>query len=54
MPFGSRLSHWLEKTGRPLSACIVAGVMNCAAASVITTCTVAPALISTRHNSADL
>jgi hypothetical protein len=36
------------------SACMVTGVMNCSAASVITTCTVAPSLISSRHSSADL
>jgi hypothetical protein len=41
-------------TGRPDSACIVTGVMNCSAASVITTCTVAPALTSSRTSSADL
>ena len=51
---GWRASHWLPKTGRPLSACIVTGVMNCAAASVITTCTVAPARTSSRVSSADL
>ena len=54
MLLGWRASHWLLKTGRPLSACIVTGVMNCAAASVITTCTVAPALTSSRTSSADL
>ena len=32
---------------------MVTGVMNCSAASVITTWTVAPALIKVRHNSAD-
>jgi membrane protein YqaA with SNARE-associated domain len=42
MLLGSRASHWLVYTGRPDSACIVTGVMNCVAASVITTCTVAP------------
>ena len=41
-------------TGLPDNACMVTGVMNCAAASVMTTCTVAPALISRRHKSADL
>ena len=54
MLLGCRASHWLLKTGRPLSACIVTGVMNCAAASVITTCTVAPARTSSRTSSADL
>jgi hypothetical protein len=33
---------------------MVTGVMNCSAASVITTCTVAPALMSARHSSAAL
>ena len=54
MLLGSRASHWLSTTGRLLSACSVTGVMNCAAASVISTCTVAPALTSKRHSSADL
>jgi hypothetical protein len=36
---GFRASHWLSTTGRPDSACSVTGVMNCVAASVITTCT---------------
>jgi len=31
---------------------MVTGVMNCSAASVITTCTVAPALVSSRVSSA--
>ena len=35
-------------TGRPDSACIVTGVMNWVAASVIATCTVAPAFTSSR------
>ena len=50
----SRASHWLVKTGRLESACIVTAVMKCSAASVITTCTVAPALTSSRTSSADL
>lgn len=54
MLLGSRASHCEWYTVRPVSACIVTGVMNCAAASVITTCTVAPALMSRRANSADL
>jgi hypothetical protein len=33
---------------------MVTGVMNCVAASVITTCTVAPALTSSLQSSADL
>ena len=49
-----RLSHSDVKTGRPESACIVTGVMKCVAASVMTTCTVAPALVSSRTSSADL
>jgi len=52
--FGSRLSHWELNTGRLDRACMVTGVMNCAAASVITTWTVAPSLIRARHNSAAL
>ena len=51
---GLRASHWLRTTGRPESACMVTGVMNWQAASVIITCTVAPLLISSRHSSADL
>ena len=54
MLLGSRVSHWLVNTGRPLSACIVTAVMNASAACVITTCTVAPALTSSRVNSAAL
>ena len=54
MLLASRASHWLVKTGRFESACRVTAVMNCAAASVITTCTVAPALISSRTSSAAL
>jgi len=54
MLLGSRASHWLRATGRLLSACIVTGVMNWVAASVITTCTVAPDFTSKRHNSAAL
>lgn len=50
----TRSSHWDVNTGRPDSACIVTGVMKCVAASVITTCTVAPALVSRRTSSADL
>jgi hypothetical protein len=42
----ARASHCEVYTGRCDSACIVTGVMNCSAASVITTCTVAPALTS--------
>lgn len=49
-----RPSHCDVKTGRPESACIVTGVMKCVAASVITTCTVAPALVKSRTSSADL
>ncbi len=54
MLFGSRLSHCELKTGRLDRACMVTGVMNCAAASVITTWTVAPSLIRARHSSAAL
>ncbi len=54
MLFEMRLSHWSVNTGRPDSACIVTGVMKCRAASVITTCTRAPALISPRTSSAAL
>ncbi len=54
MLLGSRASHWLLTTGWPESACIVTGVMNCVAASVITTCTRAPARTSSRTSSADL
>ncbi len=53
-PPAVRPSHCEVKTGRPESACIVTGVMNCPAASVITTCTLAPCLISARHSSAAL
>ena len=54
MLLSGRLSHWLSTTGRLVRACIVTGVMNWQAASVITTCTLAPALTSSRANSADL
>ena len=54
MLFGSPASHWLVSTGWPDSACIVTGVMNCCAASVITTRTLAPALTSKRSSSAAL
>ena len=49
-----RWSHCEVNTGRPDSACIVTGVMNCSAASVMTTCTVAPSLIRVRQSSAAL
>jgi hypothetical protein len=42
------------KTGLPESACIVTEVMNCSAAWVMTTWTVAPALTKARQSSADL
>jgi hypothetical protein len=54
MAFASRASHWLRYTLRLDSACIVTAVMNWVAASVITTCTVAPARVSSRTSSADL
>ena len=54
MLFGMRASHCDVYTGRPESACMVTGVMNCVAASVITICTVAPALMSRRVSSAIL
>ncbi len=50
----TRASHWEVKTVRPESACMVTGVMNWVAPSVMTTCTVAPALVSRRTSSADL
>ncbi|EWS65028.1 hypothetical protein Y695_01727 [Hydrogenophaga sp. T4] len=49
-----RWSHCEVNTGRPDSACIVTGVMNCSAASVMTTCTEAPSLIRVRQSSAAL
>ena len=49
-----RASHWFVNTARLDSACIVTGVMKRSAASVITTCTVAPALTSSRVSSAAL
>ena len=49
-----RASHWLVKTGNPVRACMVTGVINCCAAALITTCTVAPSCINKRANSADL
>ncbi len=54
MLFGSRASHCEPYTGRLDSACIVTGVMKCSAASVITTCTVAPCFTSPRQSSAAL
>ena len=54
MALGSRVSHWDVWTARPESACMVVAVMKRSAPAVMTTCTVAPALISWRHNSADL
>ncbi len=54
MLLSMRASHWLVKTGCPESACIVTGVMNCVAASVIATCTVAPAFVNSRVSSAIL
>ena len=53
-PPASRLSHWLVNTGRALRACMVTGVMNAVATSVMTTCTLAPAFTNARHNSAPL
>ena len=49
-----RASHWSVNTVLPESACIVTGVMNCVAACVITTCTVAPAFPKARVSSATL
>jgi hypothetical protein len=49
----TRGSHWSVYTGRPDSACMVTAVMKWVAASVITTCTEAPALVK-RHSSAAL
>ena len=54
MLLGSRASHCETYTGRFDKACRVTGVMNWAAASVITTWTVAPALTKARHSSAAL
>ncbi len=54
MLLGSRASHWLVCTVRPDSACIVTALMNCSAASVMTTCTTAPARTSSRVSSAAL
>jgi hypothetical protein len=54
MALGAAASHWLSTTGRPDSACSVTGVMNCVAASLISTCTSAPALTSRRTSSATL
>ena len=47
-------SNSSRDTGAPESVCIVSGVMNCVAASVITTLTVAPALTKRRQSSAAL
>ncbi len=49
-----RASHCDVYTGRPDSACMVTGVMNWVAASVMTICTVAPAFTSRRVSSAIL
>ena len=54
MLFGSRESHCELYTARFDKACIVTGVMNCSAAGVMTTCTVAPSFTSARHSSAAL
>ena len=54
MLLGCRASHWSVNTGRPVNACIVTGVMKRVAASVITTCTVAPRSSSRRASSAVL
>ena len=53
-PALGRLSHCEVNTERPDRACIVTGVMNCSAAALMTTCTVAPALTKARHSSAAL
>ncbi len=47
-------SNSSRATGAPDSVCMVSGVMNWVAASVITTRTVAPALTSSRQSSAAL
>ncbi len=49
-----RASHWFVNTGLPVKACMVTGVMNWVAASVMTTWTLAPSCISRRASSADL
>ena len=54
MLLSGRASHCDTYTGRPDSDCMATGVMNWQAASVITTCTVAPALMRWRQNSAAL
>ena len=54
MPLGMAASHILVNTGLPDNACMVTGVMNWQAASVMTTCTSMPALTSRRTSSAAL
>ena len=54
MLLAGRASHCDKNTGRLDSACMVTGVMNWVAASVITTWTVAPSFTRPRQNSADL
>ena len=50
----TRASHMSVKTGLPESACMVTGVMKPHAASVMTTCTSMPSLMSRRTSSAAL
>ncbi|OIQ65374.1 hypothetical protein GALL_530670 [mine drainage metagenome] len=54
MALGTRTSHRSVNTGRPDKAWKVASPTKRLAASVSTTCTVAPALTSSRVSSADL
>ena len=54
MLLATRPSHWSVNTVRPESAWKVTGVTKCVAPAVITTCTVAPALVSRRVSSAAL
>ena len=54
MPLSIVLSHIPTYTGLPDSACIVIGVMNFVADSVITTCTLIFDLMNRRTNSAAL
>jgi len=54
MLLATRGSHWSVNTSFPESAWKVTGVTKCVAASLITTCTEAPSLISSRTSSAAL
>src|SRR5947208_12956161 len=54
MPLPTPVCHRSVSTGRPVSACMVSGVMNRHAAGVITTSTVTSACTNRRASSADL